>query len=88
MISDPFIWEIQRRLATDEGIFCEPAGAVATAGAFQAVQQGLVAPDATVVCLVTGTGFKDPQSVERMIPEDGCELIEADALADCILASA
>ena len=87
LISDPFIWEIQRRLATDEGIFCEPAGAVATAGAFQAVQQGLVAPDATVVCLITGTGFKDPQSVERMIPEDGCELIEADALADRILAS-
>jgi threonine synthase len=66
-VTDELIWEAQRRLAREEGIFTEPAGATALAGALQAAREGRIAPDAQVVCLVTGTGFKDEASVTRML---------------------
>jgi threonine synthase len=59
LVSDPEVWDVQQRLAGEEGIFCEPAAAVAVAGALRAVREGRVAQDATIVCLVTGSGFKD-----------------------------
>ena len=67
VISDEAIWHAQARMAREEGIFCEPAGATSLAGALNACQRGSIDPDATVVCLVTGTGFKDPSSIERML---------------------
>ncbi len=67
VVEDAEVWEAQARLAREEGIFCEPAGATALAGALRAARQGEIAPDAVVVCLVTGSGFKDPPSVERMV---------------------
>lgn len=69
VVTDDEVWQAQRRLAREEGIFTEPAGATALAGALRAVREGRLAPDATVVCLVTGSGFKDPASVERMVGE-------------------
>jgi threonine synthase len=80
VVSDEQIWEAQRRLAHDEGIFCEPAGAAATAGVLQALESGTISSDATVVALITGTGFKDPAAVERMIKNVSCDLIEIDEL--------
>lgn len=62
-VADADIYEAQRRLALQEGIFCEPAGAAATAGLIRAAAEGRVHPDETVVCLVTGIGFKDLDSV-------------------------
>lgn len=53
-----------KELAFREGIFCEPAGAVALAGVEQAVLHGELDPDASIVCLVTGSGFKDMATVE------------------------
>lgn len=75
LVSDEFVWEVQRELARDEGIFCEPAGATAVAGALQAAREGWVAPDAHAVALVTGSGFKDPPAVERMIADRSCPVI-------------
>ena len=63
---------MQRRLAREEGIFCEPAGAVALAGALQAAKQGDIQRDATIVCLVTGSGFKDETSIAAMIQDSEC----------------
>ncbi len=67
LVDDEPIWDMQRQLAQREGIFTEPAGAVSVAGAVQAVRQCLVAADAAIVCLVTGTGFKDEAAIDRMI---------------------
>jgi threonine synthase len=75
-IPDELIWETQSRLAREEGIFCEPAGATALAGAIQALKQKLLDPAATIVCCVTGSGFKDPASVEGMLAGRTCPLIE------------
>lgn len=54
-----------------EGLFIEPSGAVAIAGTKQLVASGRASPDERVVCVVTGSGFKDFDRIaERVrIPE-------------------
>lgn len=81
LVEDEYVWKIQQRLAREEGIFSEPAGAVALAGALQALEAGTIRPDATVVCLVTGSGFKDGASVDRMIADSECPIIDPAELA-------
>ncbi|MFT5467331.1 MAG: threonine synthase [Verrucomicrobiales bacterium] len=76
-VSDEWIWEVQQLLARDEGVFSEPAGAVSVAGALQAAANGELDPAEPVVCLVTGSGFKDAASIERMTASDSCRLIDA-----------
>lgn len=76
LVADEFIFECQRRLAREEGIFAEPAGAVALAGALQAAERGEIDRDSTIVCLVTGNGFKDDASVDRMTASVAAPLIE------------
>ena len=66
VVRDEEVFALQQKLATQEGIYCEPAGAVALAGAVKAVQQGIIPNDEPVICLITGHGFKDPASVERI----------------------
>lgn len=75
LVADDVVEAIQARLAREEGIFCEPAAAVALAGALQAVADGLISPDEKIVCLVTGTGFKDPAAIDRMAGEEICPRI-------------
>ncbi len=66
LVDDEQIYAMQRRLAREEGIFCEPAGAVALTGAAEAIRLGEIKKDSTVVCLVTGAGFKDTAALERL----------------------
>ncbi|MBP61059.1 MAG: threonine synthase [Planctomycetaceae bacterium] len=80
LVEDPVVWKVQQRLACEEGIFCEPAGAVALAGALEASRRGEVEKHAPIVCLVTGIGFKDPASVDRMIEGGDCPTINADQI--------
>jgi len=82
LVSDELIWESQRRLAREEGIFCEPAGATATAGVLQAVGEGLIDRDAVVVALVTGIGFKDSGSLATMVQDCKCPVIEVSELEE------
>lgn len=42
------------------GFGCEPASAASVAGAHLLLQQGLIKPDQTVVCVLTGHALKDP----------------------------
>lgn len=82
LVEDEFVWEVQRRLAREEGVFCEPAAAVPLAGALQARSEGLIDAEAALVCLVTGTGFKDAHAVDRMITDRSCPLIELSEMAN------
>ncbi len=66
VVTDSDIWKTQKRLAREEGIFSEPAGAVATTGALKAIAAGEIDPNKIVVCLITGSGFKDPTSIDKM----------------------
>lgn len=82
LVADDDVWRIQSRLAQEEGVFTEPAGAVSVAGALQALSERRIAPDATVVCLVTGFGFKDAASVERMTAGAECPLVDFSEFRD------
>jgi threonine synthase len=80
VVSDEEVWQVQSRLAREEGIFCEPAGAIALAGAINAVKAKRISPDSQVVCLVTGSAFKDPPSIDRMVAGQTCPTIEPEDL--------
>jgi threonine synthase len=58
-ITDEAILAAIAPLARLGAVFAEPAGAAAYAGLAQAVQDGLVEPDETVVVINTGSGLKD-----------------------------
>jgi len=66
VVTDESVLVWQSRLAREEGVFCEPAGAVAFAGMAEACHRGELDPAEQVVCLVTGVGLKDEQSVIGM----------------------
>lgn len=80
LVNDAEVYEAQRRLACNEGIFCEPAAAVALAGALQAAEGGEISPEETVVCLVTGSGFKDMASAESMTSNTTCSIVDPSQL--------
>lgn len=67
LVEDDEVYYWQERLAVSEGIYCEPAGAVALAGFVRSLKEKSVDRDDEVVCLITGHGFKDPGSTEKMI---------------------
>jgi threonine synthase len=58
-VSDDDILEAVPKLARATGVFAEPAGAAAYAGFVNAVDQGLISRDETIVVLNTGNGLKD-----------------------------
>lgn len=80
IVDDEAVWEAQSRLATEEGIFCEPAGAAALAGALKAARDGEMGSGAQVVCLVTGTGFKDADRVASMIAHRSAPFVDLEDL--------
>jgi threonine synthase len=59
-VTDAEILEAYRLLASEEGIFCEPASAASVAGLLKVKEQ--VPAGATVVCVLTGNGLKDPDT--------------------------
>ena len=65
-VTDEEILEAYKLLARLEGIFCEPASAASVAGLIRVVRQGLIARDKVVVCVLTGTGLKDPDLAEQI----------------------
>jgi threonine synthase len=66
LVTEDMIFEAIGFMASRTGVFPEPAGATAVAGLREAVRQKIVAPDETVVTLVTGTGLKDIKSAAKL----------------------
>ncbi len=69
VVEDDAVYSMQARLAREEGVFCEPAGAVSATALPAALESGDITAKDTVVCLVTGIGFKDERAVQRMTSE-------------------
>lgn len=65
-VSDAQILDAYRRLAADEGVFCEPASAASVAGLFAMVEAGESLEGLTAVCVITGSGLKDPETALRV----------------------
>jgi threonine synthase len=67
-VTDEEILEAYKMLASIEGVFCEPASAASVAGVTKLTRTGYfvremeqgIAKDASVVCILTGHGLKDP----------------------------
>jgi threonine synthase len=59
-VTDRDILKSYRLLASQEGVFVEPASAAGVAGLLQQHARGELEPGQTVVCTVTGHGLKDP----------------------------
>jgi threonine synthase len=62
MVTDEEIIAAYHLLASREGTFCEPASAASLAGVIKKRQEGQVEAGATVVCILTGHGLKDPDT--------------------------
>ncbi len=65
-VTDEEILQAYAMLAKSEGIFCEPASAASIAGLRKLAIQGKIKADATVVCILTGNGLKDPDSALKL----------------------
>jgi threonine synthase len=65
-VSDKEILEAQRDLASQEGIFVEPASAASIAGLRQSREAGMIDRSDLVVCVTTGHGLKDPSVAEHI----------------------
>jgi threonine synthase len=77
IVSDEEILAAQSLLATSEGVYCEPASAAAVAGLLRyGVPEG-----ATVVCVLTGHGLKDPDITIKSVPKPA--VVDADYASVC-----
>jgi len=61
-VTDEEILRAYRLLAQQEGIFSEPASPASLAGLWKVAAGGTDLAGKTVVCIVTGTGLKDPDA--------------------------
>jgi len=66
-VTDLEILAAYRDLAQQEGIFCEPASAASVAGVRRMAAEGRIDPGATIVCVLTGHGLKDPDTAMRLV---------------------
>ena len=85
LVPDALVYEALARLAREEGIFSEPAGAVALAGVLAARAEGYLKSDAEIVCFVTSFGFKDEASVLKMIAGAQCPLLDSASEIESVL---
>ena len=65
VVTDEEILAAQGWLASNEGIFIEPASAAPIAGLFKCSQK--IPEQKRIVCTVTGHGLKDPDAIQRRI---------------------
>ena len=63
MVSDEEILAAQRLLATKGGVFGEPASAASLAGLVKLSRKGMDFSQKRLVCVITGTGLKDIDTV-------------------------
>jgi len=66
-VTDDEILTAYRDLARLDGVFCEPASAASVAGVAKLARAGELERDAAIVCVLTGSGLKDPQVAETQV---------------------
>ena len=65
-VSDEEILAAYRDIVRAEGIFCEPASAAGVAGVRKLAAAGRIDAGATIVCVLTGHGLKDPDTAQGL----------------------
>ena len=66
-VTDDQILEAYRLLASKEGVFGEPASAASVAGILKLSRQGMRLQDQVIVCVITGSGLKDPETATKVV---------------------
>jgi len=67
-LTDEGLFEAQRALAYEEGIFAEPSSIAALTAVMQMRAQKALDPEQTVVVVLTSTGLKDPGAARAWLP--------------------
>ncbi|HNP61269.1 MAG TPA: threonine synthase [Nitrospirales bacterium] len=62
MVTDEEIIRAYQLVASEEGVFCEPASAASLAGIDKMNRAGLLPKEGVIVCTLTGHGLKDPDT--------------------------
>ncbi|MCS7138920.1 MAG: pyridoxal-phosphate dependent enzyme [Crenarchaeota archaeon] len=65
-VGEKEVFEALSLLAEKEGILAEPAGSLPIAGLIKLVKEGIIERDSTVICVVTGSGLKDPKVMKEI----------------------
>jgi threonine synthase len=68
-VSDDAIEEALVELGKREGIFAEPSGVAALAGLRELVSQGVIDRSDQIIVPITGSGFKDLATPDRLTPK-------------------
>jgi threonine synthase len=82
-VSDTEILDSYKELAR-EGLFVEPASAAGVAGLKQMHREGLIPQGATVVCVLTGHGLKDPDTALGQMSPPESVAADADTVASAL----
>jgi len=65
MVTDEEILEAYNLIASQTGVFCEPASAASVAGLLKTAKEGKVNDGSLIVCILTGHGLKDPDTAVK-----------------------
>lgn len=65
-VPDAAVYAAQARLAEEEGLLVEPAAALSLAALLADLAAGRVSPEERIVCVLTGSGFKDRAALTRL----------------------
>ncbi len=87
-VTDDEILSAYKLIASTEGIFCEPASAASVAGLIKMHKEGYLKKGKIVVCTLTGSGLKDPDTVFKVTDETikvGAEFSEVRKIIERIL---
>lgn len=70
VVSEREVLEAVKDLASEEGIFAEPAAASTVAGLRKALESGIIGRSESVVCMITGMGLKDPMMARKLASQN------------------
>jgi threonine synthase len=63
-VKDEKVFDTQRQIGAEEGIWTEPAGAAPVAAIWELLSTGMIRKDERIVCILSGAGFKDSNLAE------------------------
>jgi threonine synthase len=68
-VTEEEVFAAMQALARYEGIFAEPAAAATIAAVTQMRKAAAIRREERVICVITGSGLKDPSTASQLIPE-------------------
>jgi threonine synthase len=68
-VTDEEILNAYKLISSSEGIFCEPASAASLAGVIKLYRKNYFRSGVSVICTLTGSGLKDPDTVFKVSKE-------------------